>query len=158
MDPVYLLYFNLAEGERQIYMMNINLREFFEFFGMKKFVRLTSFFGYHTEYFYETDLTEFIRLEDILNFIDKNDHPVVTTIEFEMDFKRFSVDNCTEFTIESDNLSHEYLRKMIAHFTKLSIQEDRQFLELQDKYLLVQNGVIKEVFKDFGEYTQLYHV
>src|ERR1700759_2752674 len=105
MDPVYLVYFNLAEGERQIYLMNISLRDFFDFIGMNKFVRLTSFFGYHTEYFYETDLAEFIRLRDILAFIEKNDHPVVSTIEFELDFKRISVDNGSEFIIEGENLS-----------------------------------------------------
>ena len=149
-----LIYFNLIESKKVIYLDNIQLIDFFKFIGEEKIVHLSVFFGYNpNSYFYESDLPPNLSLKGLLSFIDENKISIISDISFEIDNTQFKINDCHEFNIEGNSLTKEFIQKIMSHFTGLNIC-DEKMQELQNKYLLIQKASIVNVFKTFDEYIE----
>lgn len=147
-----LICFHLNVEVKSIYFRNIPLREFLKFVGLNSTIQITNFYGYNqTDYFDESKLLDSLSLKDLLLFIKINKISWVDIVYFDVNKIHILVSDCTEYTFTGIGVSDEYIKNIIAYFTKVHFS-DIDLKNLQSKYLLLKNGELIQIFQTFDDY------
>jgi len=150
-----LLFYNFKERNKVISLTNIELSDFFNFIGLEMPIKISSFYGYNSsKYFYESDLSEELNLKILLSFILDNRINIINNIQFDINNISVKITDCHQFDIEGEQISTDYLKKVVYHFMNFSIDHSKNFTQFENKYTLIDKGKVVKAFNTFDEYLE----
>jgi hypothetical protein len=150
-----LIYFDMLDNKKVIYLTDIELKDFLKYIGLDKEIEITVFLGHKgNKYYYQSDMPQKLPVNHLLSFLIENEIENIEIIYFNVNGLNIEITDCYSYHLEGEKINETFLREIVLHFVGFSIQTGKELFELQNKYLVIEQGKIVAMFDNFNDYLQ----